>query len=44
MTRDRRIPVRPKNYRSIALHAISVARDPVVLVDRKRTTDLSELK
>lgn len=42
MTRDRLIPVLPKNYRSIALHAISVAEDPVVLVDGERTTDFSE--
>jgi len=42
MTRDRLIAVLPKNYRSIALHAISVAQDPVVLVDRERTTDFSE--
>lgn len=37
------IPVRPKNYRSIALYAISLAESPVVLVDRQLTTDCSEL-
>jgi hypothetical protein len=42
MTRDKWIPVLPKNYRSIALHAISVANNPVVLMDRKPIVDFSE--
>jgi hypothetical protein len=36
------IPVRPKNYRSIALYAIQVAREPVVFANRKRVDDFSE--
>ena len=42
MARDKWIPVLPKNYRSIALHAISVAANPVVLVNRQPVTDFSE--
>jgi hypothetical protein len=40
--REKWIPVLPKNYRRIALYAISIAADPVVLVNRKRITDFSE--
>ena len=36
------IPVLPKNYRRIALAAIAVAANPVVLMDRKRISDFSE--
>jgi hypothetical protein len=36
------IPVRPKNYRSVALYAIQVAQAPVVLVNRKPIVDFSE--
>jgi hypothetical protein len=36
------IPVRPKNYRSVALYAIQVAQAPVVLVYRKPIADFSE--
>ncbi|MES2820880.1 MAG: hypothetical protein V4812_18050 [Pseudomonadota bacterium] len=36
------IPVRAKNYRSVALYAIQVARTPVVLVNRKPIIDFSE--
>ncbi len=36
MARDRLIPVHPRNYRSIALHAISAVTNPVVIWDRKR--------
>ena len=36
------IPVRPKNYRRIALYAISLADNPVVLMNRKRVADFSE--
>lgn len=42
MARDKWIPVLPRNYRSIALHAISVATNPVVLMDRKPIVDFSE--
>ncbi len=42
MARDKWIPVLPKNYRNIALHAISVATIPVVLMDRKPIVDFSE--
>ena len=38
----RLIPVRPKNYRQIALHAISLSADPVVLMNRRRIADFSE--
>jgi hypothetical protein len=37
------IPVRPKNYRSIALAAIALATDPVVLMNRRRISDYSTL-
>jgi len=43
MTREKLIPVLPKNYRSIALYAIENAAEPVVLIDRKRVEDFSEL-
>ena len=36
------IAVNPKNYRRIALYAISVAAAPKVLVNRKLTEDFSE--
>ena len=36
------IPVRPKNYRRIALYAISLSADPRVLMNRKRIFDFSE--
>lgn len=36
------IPVRPKNYRSVALYAIQAAQRPVVLVNRKPIIDFSE--
>jgi hypothetical protein len=36
------VPVRPKNYRQIALYAISRAASPVVLMNRKRVEDFSE--
>ncbi len=36
------IPVRPKNYRSVAMYAIQAARTPVVFVNRKPITDFSE--
>ena len=42
MAREKWIPVLPKNYRSIALHAISIALQPVVLMNRKPVADLSE--
>jgi len=43
MAREKLIPVLPKNYRSIALYAIQRAAEPVVLVNRKRVGDFSEL-
>lgn len=42
MAQSKLIAVLPKNYRNIALYAISIAQEPVVLVNRKRTTDFSE--
>ncbi len=36
------IAVLPKNYRHIALHAVSVAAAPVVLMDRRAVEDFSE--
>jgi len=36
------VPVRPKNYRQIALYAVSRAASPVVLMNRKRVEDFSE--
>jgi hypothetical protein len=39
---EKQIPVLPTNYRRIALYAISVAADPVVLVNRQRVQDFSE--
>ena len=36
------IPVLPKNYRSICLHAVEVASDPKVLMDNQAITDFSE--
>jgi hypothetical protein len=35
------IPVRPKNYRSIALAAIARSDDPIVFMDGRRVTDYS---
>jgi hypothetical protein len=40
--RRKLIAVLPKNYRHIALHAVSVAGAPVVLMDRRAVEDLSE--
>lgn len=42
MAIDMWIPVLPKNYRSIALHAISIVTKPVVLMDGKSIDDFSE--
>jgi len=42
MKRERLIPVLPKSYRSIVLHAISIAEDPIVLMDGQHETDFSE--
>jgi hypothetical protein len=42
MAQGKWIPVLPKNYRCIALHAISVANQPVVLMDHKPIVDFSE--
>jgi hypothetical protein len=42
MSRGKLIPVSPKNYRRIALYAISVSLQPVVLGDKQRITDFSE--
>ena len=39
---DGLIAVLPRNYRRIALYAIQVAADPVVLMDGARVTDFSE--
>jgi hypothetical protein len=36
------IPVLPKNYRRIALYAISIAIEPIVLINRRTVTDFSE--
>ena len=36
------IPVRPKNYRRIAIYAIQHATNPIVLVNGKRVQDFSE--
>jgi len=36
------IPVLPKNYRSIILHAVSVAKQPCVLANHQAVTDFSE--
>lgn len=36
------IPVLPKNYRSICLHAIEMASEPIVLLDKQVVTDFSE--
>jgi hypothetical protein len=36
------LPVRPKNYRQIALYAVSRAVNPVVFMNRKRVEDFSE--
>lgn len=38
----RLIPVLPKNYRSICLHAIEIASEPCVVLDNKKVTDFSE--
>jgi len=35
------IPVRPKNYRSIALAAIARSADPIVLMNGERVSDYS---
>lgn len=40
--RHKLIAVLPKNYRHIALHALSVAAEPVVLMDRRSVEDFSE--
>ena len=42
MAHEKWIPVRPKNYRSIALHAISIASQPLVLMNRNPVADFSE--
>jgi len=36
------IPVLPKNYRRIALYAIGISSDPIVLANKQRITDYSE--
>ena len=36
------IPVLPKNYRRIALHAVSAAEHPVILMNRRSVEDLTE--
>lgn len=36
------IPVLPKNYRSIVLHAVSVAKHPRVLANHQPVKDFSE--
>src|SRR5256885_1722284 len=41
-TREKWIPVRPKNYRRIALYAIEHAAKPVVLMNRREVSDFSE--
>jgi hypothetical protein len=43
MVHEKWISVLPKNYRSIALHAIEKAAEPVVLCDKKRVEEFSEL-
>jgi hypothetical protein len=40
--REKWIPVRPKNYRRIALYAIEHATDPIVLMNGRRVSDFSE--
>lgn len=40
--RHKLIAVLPKNYRNIALHAVSVSVAPMVLMDRQVVADLSE--
>jgi hypothetical protein len=42
MGRGKLIPVLPKNYRSIALYAMSIATEPIVLVNRRPVQDFSE--
>ncbi len=41
-TREKWIPVRPKNYRRIAIYAIEKAANPVVLMNGRRVNDFSE--
>src|SRR5207237_9079580 len=41
-TRERWIPVRPKNYRRIAIYAIENTVNPVVLMNRRRVNDFTE--
>jgi len=36
------IPVLPRNIRRIVLHAVDQAKEPVVLLDKRPVTDLSE--
>jgi len=43
MARGKLIPVLPKNYRRVVLYAIESAAEPVVLANRKRVQDFSEL-
>src|SRR6266487_272509 len=40
--REKWIPVRPKNYRRIALYAIQHAGNPVVLMNGRQINDFSE--
>lgn len=40
--RAKLIAVLPKNYRHIALHAVGVATQPVVMMDQKMVVDLCE--
>ena len=40
--KEKLIPVLPTNYRRLALAAIAVAAEPIVLMDRALVTDLSE--
>lgn len=42
MTDTRWIPVLPKNYRSIAIHALDAAHEPILLVNKKLVTDFTE--
>ena len=42
MAPEKWIPVLPKNYHSIALHAVSIAAEPVVLMNGKPVTDYSD--
>ncbi len=42
MAQKRFVAVLPKNYRKIAMYAISVARQPIVIMDGKHVFDFSE--